>query len=84
MHSVNAVFLLGEAALNSLVSAWLLDRVDDHRRLLWIVRSPFLTRFAGVPLVPNRVLLPLDCTLRRFPVDCPRGHSNLVRLVSSS
>jgi hypothetical protein len=32
MHSVNAVFLLGEAALNSLVRTRVVAELDDHSK----------------------------------------------------
>ena len=93
MHSVNAVFLLGEAALNSLVSTlsdylttWSLK---DTTSLNCSSRSftDQLSNLCGLtelPLVPDRILLPLYGALRHFSMDCSCSNSDLVNIVASN
>ncbi|RXH77650.1 hypothetical protein DVH24_039621 [Malus domestica] len=61
MHSINAVFLLGDTALNSLVSCPSQLKFPIHCRV----------RVSTLSLVPNWVFLPVDSLLRSFPVALP-------------
>lgn len=84
---MNAVFLLGEAALNSLVRTRAVAELDDQSKHIstwdgvlhhFADHISILHDFTELPLVPDRILLPLDGALRHFPMDCPCSNSNLV------
>lgn len=84
MHSVNAVFLLGEAALNSLVKQRILNLVIREKKRQRKLMNVFMVSLsAEVPVVPGRLLLPLDRALRRLPVDRPRSYADVVGFACS-
>ena len=54
--------------------------VDECFHSLLNALQTLIVLFTEVPLVPDRLLLPLDRALRHFPMDCSCNYSNLVNL----
>lgn len=84
MHSVNVVFLLGEAALNCLVSCSArpkLGQLAFHGLQLLIIHalSLRLKYISAVSLFSNCIFLLVDNCICYFPVDLTLSFVNLVR-----
>lgn len=92
MHSVNVVFLLGEAALNCLVScsetpdlvklAFYSLRFHLYHDLSYGLKFMLHEFISAVSLVSNCIFLLLDNSVRHFPVDFTLSFLNLVRNTS--
>ncbi|KAJ9568161.1 hypothetical protein OSB04_004127 [Centaurea solstitialis] len=80
LHSTNALFLLGDAALNSLVSCFGLFNPKTHPM---IISCNFnydskTFRFSAIPMVSSSILPSLDMFFCRFPMDHSCVHLSLV------
>lgn len=74
MHTINAVFLLVDTALNCLVSgsSSLLFISVDFTSISFHNFTLILSSLPAVPLVSNRILFPVDSHLCCFPMDRTR------------
>lgn len=81
MHSVNVVFLLGDTALNCLVSFHTFIDTKCGLRRFDVVTDSHCYAISAVSLVSNWILLSVDRSLCYFPVGCSCLHFNLVMIM---
>ena len=79
IHSLNAVFLLGDTALNSLVSCLGLNHKSFPALLMKLFSNSSLLFLSEVSLVPDRIFLHVDTSICPIPVDCPCHFQTLVK-----
>ncbi|KAL9263348.1 ApaG-like protein [Drosera capensis] len=70
MHSVNILFLLGDTALNSLVSCVSLITVVyiDFIIIIFVIVEPMIWLLSAIPVVPNRIFHAMDDIIRELPM----------------
>jgi len=79
MHSLNAVFLLGDTALNCLVSFLGSFHKSFSSFFNEIITNLNLLSLSEVSFVSDRVFLHLDYSICPIPVDCPCHFQTLVK-----